>query len=160
MHNTLDESPSARLPDNKALLLGLVKVIFQDEEQRSSNKRENDCPATVTPSPADVGVELICDLGSGKCGDNKRRGCEGVSQSSVLQLGQIGGHDIDTIFHAGEAHIVEDIASAVDGKAVARCHENQTDSGAGHHQGKSLGTAPSVHDLGHGNETGSRESIG
>lgn len=155
----LENIPPAWLSDNEALLLGLVKVILQDEEQRGSEARENDRPATVTPSPADLVVELGRNLGASERGDDIRRGCEGIGQSSVLQLRHIGGDDINAIFHT-EAHVGEDVSGTVDSETIARGHKNQTNGGAGRHQSETLRTTPSVHDLRHGNVTGSREGIG
>lgn len=105
-------------------------------------------------------VELVRDLGTGECSNDERRGGKGVGQSSVLQLGQVGGDNIDAVFHTAEAHVEEDVSSTVNRKAVARGHEDNTNCGAAGHQGETLRTTPGIKDLGHGNETGSRESIG
>lgn len=78
MSNALREIPATLLSDNFARLLRLLKVPLQVEVQRKGETRENDRPGTIAPSPTDLIVELVRDLGASECGDDVRRGGEGV----------------------------------------------------------------------------------
>ena len=52
------------------------------------------------------------------------------------------------------------IASTVDGKAVTGSQKDQTERGTDGHQKETFRTTPSIHQLSHGEEDSSRESIG
>ena len=107
--HALQKGTTTRLLDAMTLLLCLAEGRFENEVQRRRDDGEDDSPASETPSPADLVVELIGDLGTGKGSDNVRRGSEGECQASVLQLGRIGGDHVDGILHTTEADVVEDL---------------------------------------------------
>lgn len=111
VNHTLQECPAARLADHMTLLLGLLDLMSQREEQRSSNDRENDGPCTEAPSPPLTRkiIELVSNLRSGKCSDDVWRRCESVRKSSVLQLDRISRDDIQTVLHTAKAKLVEDL---------------------------------------------------
>jgi hypothetical protein len=180
--DTLQESTAAGLLDTVAFLFGLAQRNLENEVKRRRNDREDDGPATKSPSPANLVVELICNLGTGERGDDVGGRGEGKCKTSVLELRGVGGDDIDTVLHTTEADVVEDltrdvsaiakiamsrrhswntyIGGTVDGKAVASGQQDQTKSSeAGHHE-ETLSTAPGIHHLSDGDVDRRRESIG
>jgi hypothetical protein len=148
--NILQESPAARLLDYKTVLSGLLKVALQDEVKRGGNNGEDDGERAKGPSPANIFVEALRSLGTSESCDDVWRGGESVSQTSILQLGNIGGDDINAVCHTSKSNAVEDVGSAERGKVVAHSHENQTECSENGHCQKAFCTAPNVHNLGSG----------
>jgi hypothetical protein len=109
----LEEVTTTWLLDSVALSLCLTKSGLEDEVQWRGDDREDNRPAAQTPSPTNLVVELVGDLGTSECGDDVGRGSEGKRQTSVLQFGSIGGDDINGILHTTEADIVEDLGLLV-----------------------------------------------
>lgn len=87
----------------------LLEMHLQDEEKRSGNEWKDDGESTKSPSPADFVVELIRDLGTCESRNNIRRRGKCVSQTSILELGDIGCDDIDAVDQTSESDGVEDL---------------------------------------------------
>lgn len=158
--DALAQGPVGLLGGDDALLLGLAQVELEDEEQGRSDDREDDGEAAEAPAPADVFVKVLGGLGPGEGGDHVGGRGEGEGQAAVLQLGDVGGDDVDAVRHAAEAERVEDVGGAEGGQVVAGRHEHQAERGEDGHDQEALGTAPDVQDLGHGDEDGGRHGAG
>ena len=117
--DALDPGPAAALGDQDSFLLGLAKVELEHEIQRRSNDGEDDGKGSEAPSPADVLEKRLGRLGSGEGGDDVGGRGKGIRQASVLELGGIGGDDIDTKGHAAKAQVVEDLRR----EALSACSE-------------------------------------
>lgn len=107
--DALENVAAAVAGDVGAELLGLVHADLEDAEQWDGHDGEDDGKAAESPPPADVVVESLGGLGSSEGGDNVRGRGEGVGQTSVLQLGDIGSEDVHTESHASESDGVEDL---------------------------------------------------
>lgn len=101
--DALQQGAAAGFLNQQALFLCLSHVELEHDVQRRGDQREDDGECAKAPSPVVVlVVEVIGGLGTSKRGDDIGRGGEGVGQSSVLQLGRVGGDDIHTVCHAAK----------------------------------------------------------
>lgn len=107
--DALENVTAAVARHKSAQLLGLVHAENQDADQRDGHDREDDGKAAESPPPADVCVEPLGSLGAGKGGDDVRGRREGVGQSSILELGDVGCEHVHAECHPSEPDAVEDL---------------------------------------------------
>lgn len=107
--DALEDITAAVTGNESAELLGLVHADLQDAEQRDGHDREDDGEGAESPPPADVVVKSLRCLGAGESGDDIGRRGESVSQTSVLELGDIGREDVHAECHSSESDGVEDL---------------------------------------------------
>ena len=111
--DALDPRATRLFGSKHALLLGLAEVELEHKVQRGGDDGEDDGEAPEAPSPIDVREKVLGRLGTGEGCDHVRGGGEGIRETSVLELGRIGGDDIDAEGHAAEAEGVKDLRSGV-----------------------------------------------
>ena len=107
--HALDESAAAGSLDNVTSLDSLAQVVLKNQKERTSDDGEDNGENTETPLQANRVEDIVGGLGTTECGDDVGRGGESVCETSTLEHGRIGSHDINGIGHTTGTERVEDL---------------------------------------------------
>lgn len=94
--------------DQHTHLLGAALVVLQEEEHGQRYKRQDDGKRSVAPAPVGL-VELFGNLGTSVGSNDPWRGRKGKRQTSVLELGRVGGEHVDRKDDTDESNAVKDL---------------------------------------------------
>lgn len=89
-----------------------MEVPLEEAVHGSGDNGEDNGEAAKAPSPVNVLKKLLGRLGSGESSHHVRGRGEGVSETSVLELGGIGRDDIDAVGETGPANLPEDLEAS------------------------------------------------
>lgn len=176
MPDTLQEGAPAGLPSKNAAVLGFLQIQLEEDVQRRRGNGEHDTEDTETPAPSVQRIEVLGGLRACESSDDVGGRRERVGEGSVLELGGVGGDDIDTVGHAAESDCIEDlsylmrmthgltiketyISSAESRQVVASGHDDHAQRREDGHEQETLGTTPDIEDLGQRDEDCCRKAV-
>lgn len=143
-----------------ALALRLALAVEEDDDHRRRKHGNDDAKGAKRPAKVGVRVEEVRNLGPAKGRGNGGQLQQAKEQHAVAQRRHVGVDDLDDVLHANVADPVDGVCGGKHLDVDARGLHDHADNDEDNHDGKALGAAPNVNDLGNGEVAHAAEDHG